>query len=246
MYRRAELLQLRAQAERSQVLSLQDELQAKMLAQAQLEGRLYEQQAEADEERRRLERLHMLLLENSMKVKEEMEMNRELIEKVQKEEAAQEQRSREKLILHARLAALRAHVINPAVCITDTDVEADLDLSALTTAALPSGPDGVHVDRTVCKGYLIKLGRMHKTWLKRWFVLSLVNKKLIYYTAEDEKARKGWIDLADLISVVPQYTPEDTLATFHVMTPFRTYHLRTANMATARVWLDILRAMVAG
>ncbi len=245
MYRRAELLQLRAQAERSEVQALKDELQQKMQAQADLEQRLLDQQAEADEERRRLERLHMLLLENTAKLKEDLEVNREVIERAQQEVAASEQIAHERQLLLDRLAALRSHILSPTLCTQESDVPPELDLACLTTAATYDGPDCVNVDRTVCRGSLCKLGRFHKVWLNRWFVLSLVTKKLTYFTSDDERTRKGVIELADVIGVVQQYSTDESLTCFHIMTPLRTYHLRTTNATSVRVWMDVLRAMVA-
>ena len=126
-----------------------------------------------------------------------------------------------------------------------TSLASEVDLRLLLQHdTAPLGRDIVTVEQLHCRGYLIKLGRMHKTWLKRWFVLSLPAKKLFYYTNSDEKSRKGSINLVEIFNVVQQFTPDEALPTFHIMTPYRTFHVRSLSSQAAEAWMDILSGVV--
>lgn len=141
-----------------------------------------------------------------------------------------------------RRTLIRRHIASPVLCNTDDDVDANINFREHFLRC--SAASGILVDRVSCRGYLIKMGRLHKTWLRRWFVLSLATKRLDYFTSEDEKTRKGSVDLKDIFKAVEQYTPDETLPTFHVMTPYRTFHLRSPEPNLVRSWMVIFDAII--
>lgn len=99
------------------------------------------------------------------------------------------------------------------------------------------------------EGYLYKRGALLKAWKQRWFVLDSVKHQLRYYDSMEDPACKGFIDLADVVSVapsasIPQGAPKrfDEKTLFEVRTQRRTYNFCANDAVSAQEWIEKIQA----
>ncbi|ESO05166.1 hypothetical protein HELRODRAFT_77859 [Helobdella robusta] len=100
------------------------------------------------------------------------------------------------------------------------------------------------------EGYLYKRGVMLKGWKLRWFVLDSVKHQLRYYDSPEDAHCKGFVDLADVVSVaniknVPGAPKKsDDGSFFELKTIRRVYHFYATDSNSVQDWIDKIQLCI--
>jgi len=106
------------------------------------------------------------------------------------------------------------------------------------------GCEHVTIDRSSCRGFLIKMGSRIKTWNRRWFVYDRSKRSLLYFSDKSESKPRGGIYFqaiedvyVDHLRTVKSPTPK---LTFCIKTYDRTYYLVAPSPEAMRIWIDVV------
>eukprot|EP00041_Stephanoeca_diplocostata_P037667 m.1434728 g.1434728 ORF g.1434728 m.1434728 type:complete len:1628 (-) comp25081_c2_seq18:2295-7178(-) len=102
-------------------------------------------------------------------------------------------------------------------------------------------PDGIQIGRFTCKSYMNRLTGKH--WHKKWMVLDLRKKLVLWFTDERElNIQKGTTEMLDIVSVA-KGTGAGATTDISVQTKKRPINLRSDQPAVLRVWRAVLGAV---
>ncbi|KAM9468369.1 uncharacterized protein def6c [Clarias gariepinus] len=89
------------------------------------------------------------------------------------------------------------------------------------------------------KGYMLKKGQVRRNWHERWFVLK--PGSLAYYISEDQKEKKGEVQLDGSCVVETMPDKEGRRCLFCVKTPGRTYEMSAPDQKQRVEWIQAIQ-----
>ncbi|KAF5899746.1 differentially expressed in FDCP 6, partial [Clarias magur] len=89
------------------------------------------------------------------------------------------------------------------------------------------------------KGYMLKKGQVRRNWHERWFVLK--PGILAYYISEDQKEKKGEVQLDGSCVVETMPDKEGRRCLFCVKTPGRTYEMSAPDQKQRVEWIQAIQ-----
>ncbi|MCI4389112.1 hypothetical protein PGIGA_G00094000 [Pangasianodon gigas] len=89
------------------------------------------------------------------------------------------------------------------------------------------------------KGYMLKKGHVRRNWHERWFVLK--PGSLAYYLSEDQKEKKGEVQLDGSCVVETMPDKEGRRCLFCVKTPGRTYEISASDQKQRVEWIQAVQ-----
>ncbi|KAK3518125.1 hypothetical protein QTP70_033221 [Hemibagrus guttatus] len=92
------------------------------------------------------------------------------------------------------------------------------------------------------KGYMLKKGHVRRNWHERWFVLK--PGSLAYYISEDQKEKKGEVQLDGSCVVETLPDKEGKRCLFCVKTPGRTYEISASDQKQRVEWIQAIQTAI--
>ncbi|KAL6460025.1 hypothetical protein MHYP_G00317840 [Metynnis hypsauchen] len=92
------------------------------------------------------------------------------------------------------------------------------------------------------KGYMQKKGHVRRNWQERWFVLK--PGIVVYYVSEDQKEKKGEVQLdgSCVVETIPD--KEGRRCLFCVRTPGRTYEMSASDQKLRHEWIQAVQTAI--